>query len=70
MYEEIDKALRTLKTLPTPIPSQEWLVDHMTGLGFSKFITEWISGSLKKLGGHETFTFNIDGAIEMFKSVR
>ncbi|KAI3772464.1 hypothetical protein L6452_03650 [Arctium lappa] len=68
--EELVKALNTLQTLPSPIPSQEWLVDHMVNLGFSKFLSEYISSSLKKSGEQETFSFNIEGAIQMFKSAR
>ncbi|KAJ9548335.1 hypothetical protein OSB04_020878 [Centaurea solstitialis] len=68
--EELVKALRTLQTLPSPIPSQEWLVDHMVNLGFSEFLSGYISSSLKKSGEHETFLFDIEGAILMFKSAR
>ncbi|PWA47086.1 hypothetical protein CTI12_AA502340 [Artemisia annua] len=68
-YEEVKKALLTLKTVPSPIPSKEWLVDHLTSLGLSKFLSEWFGSSLKKSGEHETFSFNINGAIDMFESV-
>ncbi|XP_023753644.1 uncharacterized protein LOC111902007 [Lactuca sativa] len=69
-YEEMEKAFHTLQTLPTPIQSQEWLVDHLMNLGFSKFLSEWISSSLKKFGEHMTFSFDIDGVIQMFESTR
>ncbi|KAJ9548338.1 hypothetical protein OSB04_020881 [Centaurea solstitialis] len=69
-FEELGKALHTLQTLPSSIPSQEWLVDHMVNLGFSKPLSEYISSRLKKSGEHKTFLFNIEGAKEMFKSIR
>ncbi|KAI3772465.1 hypothetical protein L6452_03651 [Arctium lappa] len=69
-YEELGKALHTLQTLPSQIPSQEWLVDHMVNLGFSKFLSEHISSNLKKSGEHETFSFNVEGVIQMFESGR
>ncbi|KAI3514267.1 hypothetical protein L1887_12587 [Cichorium endivia] len=69
-YEEMERAFHTLQTLPSPIQSQEWLVDHLTNLGFSKFISQWISSSLKKSGEHMAFSFNIDGVIQMFESTR
>ncbi|GJW66306.1 ABHD11-like protein, partial [Tanacetum coccineum] len=69
-YAEIEKALYKLKTLPSPIHSKEWLVDHLINLGFSNFLSEWISSSLKRSGDHEAFYFNIDGVIEMLKSAQ
>nr|GEV49429.1 hypothetical protein [Tanacetum cinerariifolium]GEW87898.1 hypothetical protein [Tanacetum cinerariifolium] len=68
-FEEITRALLTLKTVPSPIPSKEWLVDHLIRHGLSKFLSEWFGSSLKKSGEHETFSFDIDGAIDMFKAV-
>ncbi|XP_024967398.1 protein ABHD11-like [Cynara cardunculus var. scolymus] len=70
LNEELVKALHTLQTLPSQIPSREWLVDHMVNLGFSKFLSEYVSSNLKKSGEHETFSFSIEGVIQMFKSVR
>ncbi|KAI3514262.1 hypothetical protein L1887_12582 [Cichorium endivia] len=69
-YQELEKALHALLTLPSPIPSQEWLVSYMIDLGFSKFLSEWICSTLKKSGEYMTFSFDIDGAIQMFKSAR
>ncbi|KAL4571609.1 hypothetical protein LXL04_018372 [Taraxacum kok-saghyz] len=69
-YEVVDNALHMLQILPSPIPSQEWLVDHMNNLGYSKFLSEWISSSLKQSGEHMAFSFDIDGVIQIFESVR
>lgn len=69
-YDEIEEALYSLKTLPTPIPSKEWLADYMINLGFSKSIAVWVSSSLKKSGEHELLNFNVDGVIEMYTSAR
>ncbi|PWA52143.1 protein ABHD11 [Artemisia annua] len=71
-FQEVKKALLTLKTIPNnPVKRIDisWLVDHLTSLGLSKFLSEWFGSSLKKSGEHETFSFNIDGAIDMFESV-
>ncbi|KAK9153639.1 hypothetical protein Sjap_001119 [Stephania japonica] len=65
---EVEKVMQTLQSLPTLIPSRKWLVDHMMSLGFSKSLSEWIGSNLKKLGDHETWAFNLEGAVEMFKS--
>ncbi|KAL4571610.1 hypothetical protein LXL04_018373 [Taraxacum kok-saghyz] len=69
-YQELMKMLHTLQTIPTTIPSQEWLVNYMIDYGFSKFLSEWISSTLKKSGEHMTFSFDVDGAIQMFESAR
>nr|GEV49434.1 hypothetical protein [Tanacetum cinerariifolium] len=69
-HAEIEKALYKLKTVPSPIHSKEWLVDHLINLGFSNFLSEWICSSLKRSGDHEAFYFNIDGVIEMLKSAQ
>ncbi|KAI3514260.1 hypothetical protein L1887_12580 [Cichorium endivia] len=42
----------------------------MNNLGFSKFLSEWISNSLKKSGEHMEFSFDIDGVIQFFESAR
>ncbi|CAH8359801.1 unnamed protein product [Eruca vesicaria subsp. sativa] len=60
----------TLQSLPSPIPSCKWLVDHMVELGFLRSLSEWIGSNLKRSGDSETWAFNLDGAIQMFKSYR
>ncbi|CAK9323025.1 unnamed protein product [Citrullus colocynthis] len=67
---EVEKVLKTLQGLPSLIPSRKWLVNHMIELGFSKSLSEWIGSNLKKSGDHETWTFNLEGAIQMFNSFR
>lgn len=67
---EVEKVLQTLQTLPASIPSRRWLVDHMIELGFSKSLSEWMGSNLKKSGEHETWAFNLDGAVDMFNSYR
>ncbi|KAM0990043.1 hypothetical protein ACFX13_008719 [Malus domestica] len=65
---EVEKVLQTLQSLPSSVPSRKWLVNHMIELGFSKSLSEWIGTNLKKQGDHETWAFNLDGAVQMFKS--
>ncbi|XP_024013834.1 protein ABHD11 isoform X1 [Eutrema salsugineum] len=67
---EVEKVLQTLQSLPSPIPSRKWLVDHMVELGFSRSLSEWIGSNLKRSGDSETWAFNLDGAVQMFKSYR
>lgn len=67
---EVEKVLDTLQSLPSPIPSRKWLVDHMVELGFSRSLSEWIGSNLKRSGDSETWAFNLDGAVQMFKSYR
>ncbi|XP_022144594.1 protein ABHD11 [Momordica charantia] len=67
---EVEKVLKTLQGLPSLVPSRKWLVNHMIELGFSKSLSEWIGSNLKKSGEHETFTFNLEGAVQMFNSFR
>ncbi|KAI6674068.1 hypothetical protein NL676_001974 [Syzygium grande] len=67
---EVEKVLKTLQSLPSTIPSRKWLVNHMLELGFSKSLAEWIGSNLKKSGDHETWAFNLEGAVQMFDSYR
>ncbi|KAI3434031.1 AB hydrolase-1 domain-containing protein [Psidium guajava] len=67
---EVEKVLETLQSLPSTIPSRKWLVNHMLELGFSKSLAEWIGSNLKKSGDHETWAFNLEGAVQMFDSYR
>lgn len=67
---EVEKVLQTLQNLPPIVPSRKWLVNHMIELGFSKSFSEWIGSNLKKSGDQETWAFNLNGAVEMFKSYR
>ncbi|KAF8041881.1 hypothetical protein BT93_A0471 [Corymbia citriodora subsp. variegata] len=67
---EVEKVLETLQSLPSTIPSRRWLVNRMLELGFSKSLAEWIGSNLKKSGDHETWAFNLEGAIQMFDSYR
>ncbi|KAI3801405.1 hypothetical protein L1987_29510 [Smallanthus sonchifolius] len=67
---EVEKVLETLQTLPKTISSRKWLVDHLTNLGFSRSLSEWIGTNLKKSGEHYTWAFNLEGIIQMFDSYR
>ncbi|KAG9159103.1 hypothetical protein Leryth_017562 [Lithospermum erythrorhizon] len=67
---EVEKVLETLQSLPSPILSRKWLVEHMLKLGFSKALSEWLGSNLKKSGEQETWAFNLEGAIQMFDSYR
>ncbi|XP_059668699.1 uncharacterized protein LOC132313776 [Cornus florida] len=67
---EVEKVLQTLQSLPSSVPSRKWLVNHMIELGFSKSLSEWIGSNLKKSGEHETWAFNLEGAVQMFDSYR
>ncbi|XP_031258341.1 protein ABHD11-like [Pistacia vera] len=67
---EVEKVLQTLQSLPSQVPSRKWLVNHMINLGFSKSLSEWIGSNLKKSGEHETWAFNLEGAVQMFNSYR
>ncbi|KAG9459071.1 hypothetical protein H6P81_003579 [Aristolochia fimbriata] len=67
---EVEKVLHTLQSLPSSLPSRRWVVEHMIGLGFSKAFSEWIGTNLKKENDHLTWSFNLEGAIEMFNSYR
>ncbi|KAK4582769.1 hypothetical protein RGQ29_025800 [Quercus rubra] len=67
---EVEKVLQTLQSLPSSFPSRKWLVNHMIELGFSKSLSEWIGSNLKKSGEHETWAFNLEGAVQMFNSYR
>ncbi|KAK0584625.1 hypothetical protein LWI29_016230 [Acer saccharum] len=65
---EVEKVLQTLQSLPSTVPSRKWLVNHMMELGFTKSLSEWIGSNLKKSGEHETWAFNLEGAVQMFNS--
>ncbi|KAL5808738.1 hypothetical protein ACOSQ3_029429 [Xanthoceras sorbifolium] len=65
---EVEKVLQTLQSLPSTVPSRKWLVNRMMELGFSKSLSDWIGSNLKKSGEHETWAFNLEGAIQMFNS--
>nr|GEW87201.1 hypothetical protein [Tanacetum cinerariifolium] len=63
-----EEALYSLKTLPTPIPSKEWLADYIINLGFPKSKADWICSSLKKSGEQWLLSFNVDGVVQMYTS--
>ncbi|XP_021892548.1 protein ABHD11 [Carica papaya] len=67
---EVEKVLHTLQSLPSSVPSRKWLVNHMTELGFSRSLSEWIGSNLESSGEQQTWSFNLEGAIQMFNSYR
>ncbi|OVA04027.1 hypothetical protein BVC80_4631g2 [Macleaya cordata] len=42
----------------------------MIKLGFTKPLSEWIGSNLKRSGDHETWAFDLQGAVDMFNSYR
>ncbi|KAH9307701.1 hypothetical protein KI387_035612, partial [Taxus chinensis] len=70
---EVERVLRSLKTLPNPIPSRRWFVEHMMNLGFSKTLSDWLASNLKRVGTsmeEATWVFDLEGIFEMFQSYR
>ncbi|CAL9121463.1 unnamed protein product [Musa acuminata var. zebrina] len=67
---EVEKVLLTLQSLPSPLPSRKWVVDHMLNLGFSKMLSNWIGSNLKNEGEHVVWAFDLQACIEMFDSYR
>lgn len=68
---ELDTIFKgVLRTFVFDVLVFRWLVNHMLELGFSKSLAEWIGSNLKKSGDHETWAFNLEGAVQMFDSYR
>lgn len=67
---EVEKVLHTLNSLPSSLPSRNWLVNHMIELGFSKTLSEWMGTNLKKSDDGVTWAFDLQAAISMFNSYR
>ncbi|WOL02511.1 protein ABHD11 [Canna indica] len=67
---EVEKVLHTLQSLPSPLPSRKWLVDHLVSLGFSHMLSNWIGSNLKKEDEHVVWTFDLQACIDMFNSYR
>ena len=65
--QSIESNLGVTQTL---FSDSRWLVDRMVELGFSRSLSEWIGSNLKRSGDSETWTFNLDGAVQMFNSYR
>ncbi|KAJ0954700.1 putative alpha/Beta hydrolase [Helianthus annuus] len=57
-------------SIQTYVVDYRWLVDHLTNLGFTRSLSEWIGTNLKRSGEHFTWAFNLDGIIQMFDSYR
>ncbi|KAJ7294829.1 hypothetical protein O6H91_Y229100 [Diphasiastrum complanatum] len=70
---EVERVLGTIRTLPLPIPSRRWLVEHMTSLGFSKSLSDWLGTNLKRINPSSEksiWLFNVNGIYDMFMSYR
>ncbi|CAM6099055.1 unnamed protein product [Calypogeia fissa] len=68
---EVEQVLSTIQSLPDPLPSRRWLVDHMTKAGFSKGLADWLGSNLKRVkpsGEEMTWIFNPKEAHDMFES--
>jgi hypothetical protein len=42
----VAKVLHTVSSIPLPVPSREWLYQHLQGLGFTAAMQQWLGSNL------------------------
>mmetsp|Transcript_46246 Transcript_46246/g.77097 ORF Transcript_46246/g.77097 Transcript_46246/m.77097 type:complete len:357 (+) Transcript_46246:29-1099(+) len=67
------QTIDTLKKLPQPVPSRQWLGDYMRERGFAPLVIDWVATNLveavgEKPGGSLVWAFNVDGCEDMYNS--
>ncbi|GMH36557.1 hypothetical protein BSKO_04425 [Bryopsis sp. KO-2023] len=64
--------IQTLKGMVLPVPSRSHLIDNLVHAGYSKGVASWMTTNLRPMGGANgralTFTFDLDGVEEMYRS--
>lgn len=60
-----------LQAIPEPVPSREWLYDHMQSKGFSLGLAQWLGSNLAGNPKEPLkWMFNARGALEMYESYK
>lgn len=70
---EVERVLKTIQSLPDPVPSRRWLVEHMMKEGFSKILSEWLGSNLKRIDTQSEkmmWLFDVKGIYDMYLSYR
>lgn len=65
--------IHTLKEMVLPVPSRSHLIESLVQAGYSQGVASWMTTNLRPLGGATggralTFTFDLDGVEEMYRS--
>lgn len=66
--------IQALRLLPTPVPSRNAVLDHLTRAGFSAPVARWMTTNLRPAvpGGSAArdlaWTFDVDGLADMYRS--
>lgn len=65
---EVHNVLNTVRGIPLPIPSREWLYDYLEKKGFSKGLQLWLGSGLIPIRKQEyVWTTDLDGAMSLFQ---
>uniref|UniRef100_A0A7S1T8G2 AB hydrolase-1 domain-containing protein n=1 Tax=Tetraselmis chuii TaxID=63592 RepID=A0A7S1T8G2_9CHLO len=69
----VPEVIESVKSIPTPIPSKEWLDVYLKAQGYSPGLRQWLATSLiphSEVKGALDWQFDIQGAASMYASYR
>ena len=61
-HSDTEKVINEILGIPLPVPSREWLYNHMTERGYSTAIQQWLGSNLVGTRGGFKWAFEISGA--------
>lgn len=70
---EVERVLKTIQTLPNPVPSRRWLVEHLVKEGFSKSLADWLGTNLRRIDASSeqmAWIFDVEGIYDMYLSYK
>ncbi|KAK9837956.1 hypothetical protein WJX74_008474 [Apatococcus lobatus] len=65
--QDVHRVIQEVRNIPVPVPSREWLYDHLKSQGFSEGLQLWLGSSLVSRERGLEWTFNIEGAADMYE---
>ncbi|GAB4821722.1 hypothetical protein N2152v2_008768 [Parachlorella kessleri] len=69
VLRDVERVLRAVREVPLPVPSRQWLAEHLKQKGFTPGMTQWLGSNLTYEGKDRyTWTFNVEGAQQMFEA--
>lgn len=67
VVQSVNRVLHAIQSVPLPVPSRQWLLEHMRDKGFSAGLTQWLGSNLHYEGRERYgWVFNMEGVLAMF----
>lgn len=62
---EVLRVVSAVKSVPLPIPNRQHVIGHLTSVGMSSGLANWMTTNIAREGNEYRWVFDVDGIVEL-----